>query len=153
MPLTLEDNADLSFKMYQENGLKKKPVFKNHFKKYLRDHFLISHNPCDYFGLLLQVAVRVHRSPSLRSSQLYTPLHKDPQRLQQYSGGQDELPVISTILERTNSCSSFGFLGHGSLPLLSRVDFSSGDSHKVNPQAFCSSNELGGEKDKSFETC
>lgn len=90
-------------------------------------------------------------------ARLFTPLHKHPGRLQQDSGDQDELPVNSNtpILEHTISCSSFRFPGHGSPPLLSlfRVDFSSGDSYKVMPQAFCSSNELSEERDKSSETC
>lgn len=38
MPLTLEDNADVSFKMYQENGLKN-TIFKNHFKKCFKGPF------------------------------------------------------------------------------------------------------------------
>lgn len=95
--------------------------------------------------------------PASDPARLFTPLHKDPGRLQQDSGGQDELPVISNtaILEHTISCSSFEFPGHGSLPLLSpsRVDFSSGNLYEVTPQVFCSSNELGGERNKSSETC
>lgn len=49
MPLTLEDNADLSFKMYQQNGLKK-TVFKNHLKKIFKGPFPSQSQPMWLLG-------------------------------------------------------------------------------------------------------